>query len=115
MMPRQQGIFVGMISKNVKIKFKVTSIGIFFWLLSNNTPSSTLYLVDSKIKSAPEEEFNEELTACIGDGYYYFPLVIDDDLYIGDMNGGNFSLNNHTLSQQYFDFNNGDVCSEYGF
>ena len=30
------------------------------------------------------------------------------------MSGGNFSLNNHTLYQHYFDFNNGDVCSGYG-
>ena len=33
---------------------------------------------------------------------------------MGDMSGGNFSLNNHTLYQQYCGFNNGDLCSGYG-
>ena len=32
-----------------------------------------------------------------------------------NMSGGNCSLNNHTLSQQYCDSNNGDVGSGYGF
>ena len=34
---------------------------------------------------------------------------------MGDMSGGNFSLNKKMISQQYFDFNNGDVCKGYGF
>ena len=33
---------------------------------------------------------------------------------MGDMSDCNFSLNNHTLSQQYCDFNNDHVCSGYG-
>ena len=31
------------------------------------------------------------------------------------MSGGNYSMNNHTLSQHYFDSNNDDVSSVYGF
>ena len=31
------------------------------------------------------------------------------------MSGGNFSMNNHTLSQHYCDYNNGDVSSGYVF
>ena len=31
------------------------------------------------------------------------------------MSGGNSSMNNHTLSQQYWDLNNGDVSSWNGF
>ena len=34
---------------------------------------------------------------------------------MGDMSGGNCSINNNTLSQQYYDTNNGDVSSGYGF
>ena len=34
---------------------------------------------------------------------------------MGDMSGGNYYLNNHTLSQQYCDSNNGDMSSGYGF
>ena len=30
---------------------------------------------------------------------------------MGDMSGGN----NHTISQQDYDFNNGDMSSRYGF
>ena len=51
----------------------------------------------------------------IGDDSYYYTLVIDDDLNMGDMSGGNCSLNNHTLSKQYCYYNNGDVSSGYGF
>ena len=41
-------------------------------------------------------------------------MVIDYDENMGDMSGGNFSLNKKMISQQYFDFNNGDVCKGYG-
>ena len=34
---------------------------------------------------------------------------------MGDMSGGNCSMNNHILSQQDCDSNNGDASSEYGF
>ena len=42
-------------------------------------------------------------------------MVVDDDLNMGNMSGGNCSLNNHTLSQQYCDYDNGDVSSGYLF
>ena len=34
---------------------------------------------------------------------------------MGDISGGNFSLNNHTLSKQYCDSNHGDVSSGHVF
>ena len=34
---------------------------------------------------------------------------------MGDMSGGKCSINNHILSQQDFDSNNGDVSSGCGF
>ena len=39
---------------------------------------------------------------------------MDDCFKIGDMSCGDFSMNNHTLSQQDCDSNNGDVSSGYG-
>ena len=45
----------------------------------------------------------------------YFPLVIDDYFIMCDRSGGNCYMSNHTLSQKYFDSNNGDVSSGYGF
>ena len=54
------------------------------------------------------------MPAGIVDDYYYSPLFIDDYLNSGDTSGGNCSLNNHTISQQYFDSNNSDVSSGYG-
>ena len=38
-----------------------------------------------KRKSAPEEKANEELPAGIGDDSYYSPLVIYNDLNMGDI------------------------------
>ena len=40
--------------------------------------------------------------------------IIDGVLKMGDISGGNFYMNNHTLSQQYFDSNNGDVSNGNG-
>ena len=34
---------------------------------------------------------------------------------MSDTSGGDCSLNNHTISQHYCDFNNIDACSGYGF
>ena len=68
----------------------VTSRVIWFRLSSNNTPWSPQYSVGSKIKALPEETFNGELSAGIGHNYTYYPLVVDDDLNMGDMSGGNF-------------------------
>ena len=39
-------------------------------------------------------------------------MLIYDDVKIGDMCGGDISLNNHT-PEQYYDINNGDVCSGF--
>ena len=58
---------------------------------------------------------NEELTAGIGNSSSYSPLVIDEDLSMGDMSGCNFSMNNHSLSQHDIDSNNGDVSNGYDF
>ena len=93
----------------------VKYIGIYFCPSSNNTPSSPPYHVGNKIKARPEETFNEGLPVGIVDDSYYSPLVIYDDLNMGDMVGGNFSMNNHTLSQKYFYSDNGGVSSGYGF
>ena len=34
---------------------------------------------------------------------------------MGDMSGGNVSMNKHTIYQQYCDSNNVDMSSGYGF
>ena len=61
----------------------VASRGISLHLSSNNTPSSSLYRVDIKIKAVLEETYNEELPAGIVDYSNYFPLVIDYGLKMG--------------------------------
>ena len=96
------------------MKLTVTYRGISFCSSSNSTPQSVPYCVGSKRKSAPEEKSNKELPVGTGDDYSYSPLVIGENLKMGDMSGGNFSMNNHTISQQYHDSNNGDVSSGYG-
>ena len=93
----------------------VTSIGISVRSSSTKTPPSPLYRVGSKIKSVPEEKYNEELPAAIGYFSSYSSLVIGDDLNLGEMSGENFSLDNHTLSQHYCDSNNGGMSSGYVF
>ena len=55
------------------------------------------------------------LPAGIGDSSSYSTLLIDADCNMGEMSGGDFSMNNHTLFQQYYDSNNFDVSSWYGF
>ena len=62
----------------------VTSRGISFCSSSNIKPSSPPYCVGIKRKPVYEEKPNEELPVGIGDCYTYSPLVIDDDLKIGD-------------------------------
>ena len=52
---------------------------------SNNAPPIPSYRVGIKIKSAPEEKYNEELTAGIGDDSTYYPLVIYYDLNMGNI------------------------------
>ena len=113
MMPHQQGIFDRRDSKNKINELKAIYIGISFIPSSNNTPSSLPYCVGSKRKSVSEEKQNEELPAVIGDSSSYYPLIIDDDLKMGDMSGGKCYMKNHTLCQQYYYSNNGDVSSEY--
>ena len=41
--------------------------------------------------------------------------MIDNDLKMGKMGGGNCYINNHLLYQQDCDSNNGDMSSGYGF
>ena len=41
--------------------------------------------------------------------------MIGNNLKMGDMIGGNCSMKNYTLYQQYYDPNNGDVSSGYSF
>ena len=113
-MPRQHSIF-GRRDSKLKLKLTITSRWISFFPSSNNKPSSTPYRVGSKIKVVSEEKYNEELSVGISYYSYYSTLVIDDDLNMGDMSGGNCSINNHTHSQQYYDSNNGDMSSGYGF
>ena len=43
-----------------------------------------------------------KLPAVIGGDYSYSPLAIDDYSKMSGMSGGNCSMNNQTLSQQYF-------------
>ena len=99
----------------IKIKWKVTYREIYFFPSSNKTPPSPPYRVGSKIKAVPEAKYNEESPAGIGDDYSYSTLVVDDNLEMGDMSGGNCYLENNTLYQQYCDSNNGDVISGYDF
>ena len=61
-----------------------TSRGIKYHPSSKNTPSSAPYCIGSKRKSAPHEKINDKLTAISS----ISPLVIDDDLKMGDMRCG---------------------------
>ena len=92
----------------------VTYRSISFRPSSNNTPLSQPYCVFVK-ENCTWIKSNRELRVGIGDDSYYSPLVIDDDLNMGDTSGGNVSLNNHTISKKYCNTNNGDVRSGYGF
>ena len=112
-MPRKQSIFGKRDSKNDIYILKVTPRGISFSSSSNITSSSPSYCVGIKIKPFPEEKHKKELPAFIGDDYSYYLFVVYDDLKMGDMIDGDFSLIKHTLSQQYWYFNNGDVFSVY--
>ena len=114
-MPRKQVIYGRKYFKNQKIKLTVAYKEILFRTPSNKTPPSPPYCVNSKRKAIPEGKSNEELPAPNGDDYSYSPLVIDDDLNMVDMSAGNFTLNNHTHSQQYYDPNNDVVSNGYSF
>ena len=111
---RQQGIY-GIRDYKNKNKLTATSRAISFLPSSNKTPPNTPYSIGSKIKAVPEEKSNEELLGGIGYSSYCFHLVIDDYLKMGNMSGGNCSLNNSTLSKHYCDSINGDESSGYGF
>ena len=113
--PHQQVVYGGRASKNKNNELTVISRAISFRPSSNKTPPSPPYCVGSKIKVLPEGKSNEGLPAGIVDDSSYSPLVVDDGLKMGDISGGNCYLNNHIISQQYCDSNNGDVSSGYGF
>ena len=85
MVPPQQGIFGRRDSKHKINKLTVTYRGKSFSSSSNNIPSSPPYNVDIKSKASPEEKSNELLPAGIGYDSSYSPLIIDDDLSMGDM------------------------------
>ena len=72
-------------SKNKIIKLTVTPRAISYQPSSNDTPSSPPYHIGIKIKWVPENIYNEELPAGIGDDSNHSPLVIDYDLRMGDM------------------------------
>ena len=112
---QQWTIFRRRPSKYTRITLTDTPRGIYFQPSSNNTPSIPPYCVGSKRKSVPEERSNEEVPAGIGDDYYFSPLVMDYYLKMIEMSGGNFYINNHTLSQHDCDSNDGDVINIYDF
>ena len=93
----------------------VKSRAILFCPPPNKARQSPPYFVVSKIKAVPEEKYDGKSPAGIGEDSSYYTLVIDDNLNMGAMSGGNCSLTNHTISQQYCDYNNGDVSIRYVF
>ena len=109
--PYQQGILRIRPSKKLKITFTESYRNISFCPSSNNTPSIPPYYLGSKRKSLTEEKSDDGLPASIGDDYFFNTSVIDGVLKKIDASDGNFSMNNHTISQHDFDFNNGDVSS----
>ena len=111
MIPHQQGIGSRKASKKTKISLTDSSRGILFCPSSKNTPSSTPSCVGSKREVVPEEKSNDRLLVDSS----ISPLVVHDDLKMGDMSGCNCSTKNHTLSQNDCDPNNGDVGSGCGF
>ena len=94
------------------------SRGVYIHPISNNTPSSPPSGTGGKIKSLNKEKYDGELPAGIRNGSSFSTLVIDRDLQmggVGGVSGVNGSMTSHTLSQNYWDFNNGDMSSENGF
>ena len=110
-MSLQYGIGERKENKKRKITLTYTYREISFCPSSNNTPSSPPSCVRSTRKAVPEEKYNDKLLA----DYYISPLVVDDDLKIGDATCRNCYMRNHTLSKQDCDSNNGDVMSGYVF
>ena len=92
-----------------------SSRGISIRPSSNNIPSSSSYDPGRKIKALPEEKSDDESPVGIGGDYSLSPLVIGGYLNMGNVSGGNGSMNSHTLSKQDRDFNNGDESSGNGF
>ena len=78
-MTHQQGLSSKRASKKTRILLSNKSRGISFRQSSNNTPSSPPSGAVSKIQVVPEEKFNEELPAVIGDVSYFYPLVVIDN------------------------------------
>ena len=85
MVSLQKRIVMKIPSEKKDIELIVIYRYISFLSSSNNTPSSTPLGFDIKIKSVLEAKSNDELPTGIGDYSTYYPLIIDDDLNIGDM------------------------------
>ena len=73
--------------------------GFSIFLASNKTPSSPTYGTGIKIKLLPEEKIYDELPAGGGDDSSLSPLVVNGDLKIVNVSGGNGYINSHNLSQ----------------
>ena len=93
----------------MKVTLTESSRGIFIRPSSNNTPSNPPSGRGSKRKALPEKKSDDELTSGIGDKYHYYLLVIDGYFRMGDVRGSNGSMNSHTVYQQGWCFNNGDL------
>ena len=80
-------------------------------LKDTSIPSSPPPCVCSKRKPVPEEKAKNKWPR----NYSFSPLIINDDLKMGDMSCGNFYRNNHTFYQKYYDYNHYGMGSGYGF
>ena len=107
-MPCQQVIYMRRTSKKIKVTLTESARGIYIRPQSNNTSSSPPSGAVKEKRALPEEKYYGELTAGSGDENYFFQLVTDRYLQIGDINVGNGSMNSHIHSQQDFNFNNVD-------
>ena len=114
-MPRTRIIFRRMHTKSRQLTLTKSSRGSSVCLASNNTLLISPSGPGSTRKYLPEEKFDDELPAGIGDDSTFYVLVIDGELQIGGVSGGKFSTNSHNLSQQYFCLKNDDVSCENGF
>ena len=74
-----------------------------------------LVLWTTKLSIITEENPNDKLPTGIGDDSYLSPSVINGDLKMVDVSGGNCYMENHTLSQQERGSNTGDMSSRNGF
>ena len=103
-MPFQQGICSRSPSKSMNIKLIEWSRAISISPSSNNIPSSSSYDPGRKIKALPEEKSDDESPVGIGGDYSLSPLVIGGYLNMGNVSGGNGSMNSHLIYQQDWDF-----------